>query len=90
MGTAAIEVVLGAGGATVMAVAILFSTFGCNNGLILSGPRVYYAMARDNLFFERAGTLHPTYRTPVFGLVARRSGPACSASAAPTASCSTT
>ena len=59
VGTAAIEVALGAGAATVMAVAILLSTFGCNNGLILSGPRVYYAMARDNLFFERAGTLHP-------------------------------
>ncbi len=69
VGTAAIEVVLGAGAATVMAVAILLSTFGCNNGLILSGPRVYYAMARDNLFFQRAGTLHPTYRTPTFGLV---------------------
>jgi APA family basic amino acid/polyamine antiporter len=55
VGTAAIEVVLGAGGATVMAVAILLSTFGCNNGLILSGPRVYYAMARDDLFFQRAG-----------------------------------
>ena len=54
-----------------MAVAILLSTFGCNNGLILSGPRVYYAMARDDLFFQRAGTLHPTYRTPVFGLVAQ-------------------
>jgi basic amino acid/polyamine antiporter, APA family len=71
VGTAAIEVVLGAGGATVMAVAILLSTFGCNNGLILSGPRVYYAMARDDLFFQRAGTLHPTYRTPIFGLVAQ-------------------
>jgi basic amino acid/polyamine antiporter, APA family len=71
VGTAAIEVALGAGAATVMAVAILFSTFGCNNGLILSGPRVYYAMARDNLFFQRAGALHPTWRTPVFGLVAQ-------------------
>jgi APA family basic amino acid/polyamine antiporter len=71
VGTAAIEVALGVGAATVMAVAILFSTFGCNNGLILSGPRVYYAMARDGLFFQRAGLLHPTYRTPVFGLVAQ-------------------
>ena len=71
VGTAAIEVVLGSGAATVMAVAILLSTFGCNNGLILSGPRVYYAMARDDLFFQRAGTLHPTYRTPIFGLVAQ-------------------
>ena len=71
VGTAAIEVALGSGAAAIMAVAILFSTFGCNNGLILAGPRVYYAMARDNLFFARAGTLHPTYRTPVFGLVAQ-------------------
>ena len=71
VGTAAIEVALGAGAATIMAVAILLSTFGCNNGLILSGPRVYYAMARDQLFFDKAGKLHPIYRTPVFGLVAQ-------------------
>jgi APA family basic amino acid/polyamine antiporter len=71
VGTAAIEVALGAGAATIMAVAILLSTFGCNNGLILSGPRVYYAMARDRLFFESAGRLHPEYRTPVFGLIAQ-------------------
>ncbi|HEY7480336.1 MAG TPA: amino acid permease [Gemmatimonadales bacterium] len=68
VGTAAIEVALGSGAAAVMAVAILLSTFGCNNGLILSGPRVYWAMARDRLFFERAGRLHQEYRTPVFGL----------------------
>jgi basic amino acid/polyamine antiporter, APA family len=71
VGTAAIEVALGAGAATIMAVAILMSTFGCNNGLILSGPRVYYAMARDGLFFDRAGRLHEVYRTPVFGLIAQ-------------------
>jgi APA family basic amino acid/polyamine antiporter len=71
VGTAAIEVALGAGAATIMAVAILLSTFGCNNGLILSGPRVYYAMARDQLFFDKAGKLHPIYRTPVFGLIAQ-------------------
>jgi APA family basic amino acid/polyamine antiporter len=71
VGTAAIEVALGSGAAVIMAVAILLSTFGCNNGLILSGPRVYYAMARDNLFFQRAGVLHPTFRTPIFGLVAQ-------------------
>jgi APA family basic amino acid/polyamine antiporter len=69
VGTAAIEVAMGSGAAVVMAVAILFSTFGCNNGLILSGPRVYWAMARDRLFFEGAGRLHPVYRTPVAGLV---------------------
>ncbi|HEU4681625.1 MAG TPA: amino acid permease [Gemmatimonadales bacterium] len=71
VGTAAVEVMLGGAGAAVMAVAILVSTFGCNNGLILAGPRVYYAMARDKLFFGRAGQLHQTYRTPVFGLVAQ-------------------
>jgi basic amino acid/polyamine antiporter, APA family len=71
VGTAAMEVALGAGAAGIMAVAILLSTFGCNNGLILSGPRVYYAMARDQLFFEKAGQLHPDYRTPVFGLIAQ-------------------
>ena len=43
-----------------MAIAILFSTFGCNNGLILAGPRVYCAMARDRLFFERAGGSTPS------------------------------
>ncbi len=71
VGTAALEVMIGPVGAIVMAIAILVSTFGCNNGLILAGPRVYYAMARDRLFFERAGHLHPTYRTPVFGLAAQ-------------------
>ena len=54
-----------------MAIAILVSTFGCNNGLILAGARVYYAMARDSLFFRQAGTLHPEYRTPVFALIAQ-------------------
>jgi APA family basic amino acid/polyamine antiporter len=72
VGTAALEVMFGSVGATIMAIAILVSTFGCNNGLILSGPRVYYAMAKDRLFFlERAGELHPTFRTPVWGLVAQ-------------------
>jgi len=71
VGTAAMEVMLGPAGAIVMAVAILISTFGCNNGLILAGARVYYAMARDRLFFRRAGELHPEFRTPVFGLIAQ-------------------
>lgn len=69
--TAAMEAMVGPAGATVMAVAILISTFGCNNGLILAGARVYYAMARDRVFFRPAGTLHPEFRTPVFGLVAQ-------------------
>jgi APA family basic amino acid/polyamine antiporter len=49
--------------------AILVSTFGCANGLILAGARVYYAMAADGLFFERAAEIHPKTRTPVFSLV---------------------
>jgi len=67
--TAALKVILGDPGLYVMAAAIMISTFGCNNGLILSGARVYYAMARDNLFFTSAGRLHPTYRTPAVALV---------------------
>lgn len=53
-----------------MAAAILISTFGCNNGLILSGARVYYAMARDRLFFRRAGTLNKN-RVPAAALIAQ-------------------
>ena len=41
-----------------MAVLIMISTFGCNNGLILAGARVYYAMAKDNLFFKKVGVLN--------------------------------
>ena len=66
--TAALEVIFGAGGATIMAIAILISTFGCNNGLILAGARVYYAMARDGLFFRKVGTLNER-RVPAAGLV---------------------
>lgn len=71
VGSAALEVALGAAGGFAMAAAIVVSTFGCNVGLILAGPRVYYAMAIDGLFFRRAGELHPTHRTPVFGLAAQ-------------------
>jgi APA family basic amino acid/polyamine antiporter len=67
--TAALKAILGDAGSYVMAGAIMISTFGCNNGLILSGARVYYAMARDNLFFQSAGNLHPIYRTPAAALV---------------------
>ena len=41
-----------------MALMIMVSTFGCNNGLILAGARVYYAMAKDGLFFKKAGILN--------------------------------
>ena len=67
VGTAAAEVIFGASGQALMAIAILISTFGCNNGLILSGARVYYAMARDGLFFRKAGELNER-RVPSAGL----------------------
>lgn len=66
--TAAIGVTLGDAGAVVMALAIMISTFGCVNGLILAGARVYYAMAQDGLFFPVAGLLN-TRRVPAAALV---------------------
>ena len=68
VGTAAANVIFGASGATIMAALILISTFGCNNGLILAGARVYWAMARDRLFFARAGTLNK-HHVPAAALV---------------------
>jgi APA family basic amino acid/polyamine antiporter len=58
VGTAAASVVFGDSAALIMAVLIMISTFGCNNGLILAGARVYYAMAQDGLFFNNAGMLN--------------------------------
>jgi APA family basic amino acid/polyamine antiporter len=66
--TAALEVMLGPTGATVMALGIMISTFGCVNGLVLAGARVYYAMARDGLFFPVAGYLN-TRRVPAAALL---------------------
>lgn len=68
--SAMMETIFGAIGASIMAALILISTFGCNNGLILSGARVYYAMARDKLFFQRAGTLNKN-RVPSAALIAQ-------------------
>ncbi|HXX62446.1 MAG TPA: amino acid permease, partial [Bacteroidota bacterium] len=56
--TAAMSVILGPAAALIMAALIMVSTFGCNNGLILSGARVYYAMAQDGLFFRSVGRLN--------------------------------
>ncbi len=58
VGTATAEVLFGNSGAILMALLIMVSTFGCNNGIILSGARVYYAMAKDNLFFNFASNLN--------------------------------
>jgi APA family basic amino acid/polyamine antiporter len=55
---AASHAIFGNAGAIIIAVMIMISTFGCNNGLILAGARVYYTMAKDRLFFKKAGTLN--------------------------------
>jgi APA family basic amino acid/polyamine antiporter len=55
---AMMQAIFGAPGVFAMAAAIMISTFGCDNGLILAGARVYYAMARDNLFFRKVGTVN--------------------------------
>jgi APA family basic amino acid/polyamine antiporter len=56
--TAAMEGILGEKAALVMALLVMISTFGCNNGIILSSARVYYAMAVDGLFFRKTGILN--------------------------------
>jgi len=56
--SAALNAIFGPTGAMIMAVAIIISTFGCNNGLILAGARVSYAMAKDGLFFRATGSLN--------------------------------
>ncbi|HSH38712.1 MAG TPA: APC family permease, partial [Chthoniobacterales bacterium] len=67
---AAMTAMLGPAGTVLMAIAIMISTFGCNNGLILAGARVYYAMARDGLFFRKVGTLN-RHHTPAVALLAQ-------------------
>jgi APA family basic amino acid/polyamine antiporter len=68
VGTAMLERIYPGVGVGVMALAIMVSTFGCNNGLILAGARAYYAMARDGLFFRSVGRLNAA-RVPAWGLV---------------------
>src|SRR5881275_88754 len=62
------NVIFPGAGAAIMAVAIMVSTFGCNNGLILAGARAYYAMARDGLFFRRVGELNKNH-VPAWALI---------------------
>lgn len=68
VGTAVASYIFGSEAAVIMALLIMISTFGCNNGLILTGARVYYAMAKDNLFFRRAGELN-RHSVPAAALV---------------------
>jgi APA family basic amino acid/polyamine antiporter len=64
---AASDVIFGNAGTVIIALMIMISTFGCNNGLILAGARVYYTMAKDGLFFRRAGELNK-FAVPELGL----------------------
>lgn len=66
--TATAQTIFGGSGAAFMAIAIMISTFGCNNGLILAGSRAYYAMARDGLFFKSSGSLNKN-QVPAWGLL---------------------
>src|SRR5215213_7414707 len=68
--TAVMQAVLGPSGTVIMALAIMISTFGCNNGLILAGARVYYAMARDGLFFKRVDSINE-HHVPAVALIAQ-------------------
>jgi len=69
VGTAAAEIIFGSAGVYIMAAAIMISTFGALNGIILAGPRAYYAMARDGLFFKKCGELNANTHVPTFGLI---------------------
>src|SRR6184192_815078 len=66
--SATADVVFPGQGAVIMAVAIMISTFGCNNGLILAGARAYYAMARDGLFLKSSGRLNNKH-VPAWSLI---------------------
>ena len=68
VGTLALQTIFGPIGAAIMAIAIIISTFGCNNGLVLAGARVYYAMAKDKLFFKSTGKLNKNH-VPEFALI---------------------
>lgn len=64
----AAKVITGAG-ASIIAFLVLVSALGANNGFVFTGPRVYYAMARERLFFRRVGEIHPVYKTPMQSLL---------------------
>ena len=69
VGTLVAQSLMGPWGLTFINLAILVATFGCANGMVLAGARVYYAMASDGLFFKKAARISPRKRTPVFSLI---------------------
>ena len=68
VGTAAAEMIFGTPAVIIMAIFIMISTFGCNNGIVMSGSRVYYAMAKDGLFFQKAVALN-SRGVPAYALI---------------------
>jgi APA family basic amino acid/polyamine antiporter len=66
----AVGAVLGPWASKIVALTILISTFSAANSVILTAPRVFYAMANDNLFFKKLAMVHPKFHTPVFAIVA--------------------
>jgi APA family basic amino acid/polyamine antiporter len=69
VGTAVLEHAFSGSGARWMAVAIMVSTFGCVNGMVMAGARVYYAMSQDGLFFKKVSEIHPRFKTPAISLL---------------------
>jgi APA family basic amino acid/polyamine antiporter len=69
IGEAAAARLFGDWGARAMSLAVLVSVFGCISATVISGPRVFYAMARDGLFFRRLAEIHPRFRTPAHAIV---------------------
>jgi len=69
VGSVTAERTLGHSGATLVSITILLSILGSLNGRVMTQPRVYFAQARDGLFFERFGVVHPAYRTPAFSII---------------------
>lgn len=67
VGVSAANVIFGEAGTIIIAIMIMISTFGCNNGIILAGARVYYTMAKDKLFFAKAGSLNQN-NVPAYAL----------------------
>jgi APA family basic amino acid/polyamine antiporter len=66
----AVGAIVGPGAAKLIAAAILVSIFSATNGITITAPRVYYAMARDGLFFRKLGDVHPHYGTPAVSIIA--------------------
>src|SRR5204863_4158908 len=67
---AAVTAVAGSSASKLVVAAILISIFSATNGITLTAPRVYYAMARDEVFFHQLAKVHPRFRTPAFAVLA--------------------